>query len=98
MKGMKKAAKEQARATREAAEAQAKQSRLQAEAAQQQQESMINRTRAVQAAKDITENQKTQEVEVDSTNDTDIQTDELGRRRAPREAFKISKRSGSINI
>lgn len=96
--GAKKAARIQAQATREAAEAQAKQSRLQAQAAQQQQENAIQRERAMKAAQALQENQKVQEVEVDDTiNQDNYELDELGRRRAPREAFRV-RRSNTFNI
>lgn len=96
--GAKKAARIQAQATRETAEAQAKQARLQSQAAQQQQESMIARERAIKAAQSLQENQKVQEVEVDDTpTQSDYDVDELGRKRAPREAFKV-KRNNSIKI
>ena len=98
MKGAKKAARMQAEATRKASEEQAKQSRMQAQAAQQQQESMIARERAIKAAEALHDNQKVQEVEVDdSSNDVNYDLDEQGRRRAPREAFRV-RRSPSIKI
>lgn len=96
--GAKKAARISAAATREAAEAQAKQSRLQAQAAQQQQEQMINRQKALENARQLQESQKTQEVEVESTTVDEVDTDERGRRRAPREAYRIGRGSSGIKL
>lgn len=97
--GAKKAARIQAAATEKAAAEQSKQMRLQAQAAQQQQESMMARDRALKAAEALQKNQKTQQVEVDTkVNDPNYNVDEMGRKRAPREAFKINRKSQSIKI
>lgn len=101
MKGQKKAAKEQAAAIRESAAAQAKQARLQAQAAQAQQEQMINRQRAVDAAKALAENQDKQTVDVNTTvtDPTGQEVDPLtGRRRNPREAYRSNDSASGLKI
>lgn len=98
--GMKRAAREQAQATREAAAAQAKQSRLQAQAAQQQQEQMIARNRAMDAAKALEENQVKQVVDVDTSPDQQslVEDPETGRRRAPREAYGVRRPQSGLRV
>ena len=94
--GAKKAAREQAAATREAAEAEAKRARLSAQAAQMQQESMINRQRAGDAARALQENQLNQEVDIEqvAANEVEADVDETTfRRRAPRDAYR-TRRAG----
>lgn len=95
--GAKKAAREQAAATREAAEAEAKRARLSAQAAQMQQESMINRQRAADAARTLQENQLDQEVDVEQVPANDevavVDDETTFRRRAPRDAYR-ARRAG----
>lgn len=95
--GAKKAAREQAKATREAAEAQARQARLAAQAAQSQQEGMIARQRVSDQVRALQEQENVQkvDVEVDAPRTEDEMIDsESGRRRAPREAFRGKPVSG----
>lgn len=98
--GSGKSGKRQANAIREEGEREAQRARLQAQAAQQQQESMIARQRAAEAAASAQENQLKQEVEVEQAPvEEDMVLDEEGRRRAPREAFRVrDRRTSGINI
>ena len=91
----------QARAIREEGEREAQRARLQAQAAQQQQESMIRRQRAAEAAEAAQKNQLKQEVEVDQdpVEDENTTVDDEGRRRAPRESYRLREsRTSGINI
>lgn len=97
----KKAAKIQAKATLDAANAQAAQARLQAQAAQQTMEAGAARARITEEAKANAENQTVDKVKVeqnDSTDNTlDTNVDQNGRRRAPRDAFRV-KTAGQAGI
>jgi len=98
----KKAAKIQADATLAAANAQAKQARLQAQAAQQTMEAGLARSRIQEAAKDAADNQTQDTVKVEQAtpdNSLDGNVDETGRRRAPRDAFRVqTPGQAGINI
>lgn len=94
-----KAAETQAAATRAAADQQVAFSRQQAQATQMQQEALLSRQRAQEAAK--AEDKPLETPEVDLAAD-DAEKDPLtGRRRAPRQAFMSSSqtaRSSGISI
>lgn len=95
-----KSGSKQSRAIREEGEREAQRARLQAQAAQQQQESMIARQRATEAAQAAQEGQLKQNVEVeqDPVDDEEL-IDEEGRRRAPRESYRLrTGRMSGINI
>lgn len=96
----KKAAKIQADATLAAANAQAKQARLQAQVAQQTMEAGLARSRIQEAAKDAADNQTTDTVQVEqATPDNSLNVSEDGRRRAPRDAFRVqTPGQAGINI
>lgn len=98
--GSGKSGRRQARAIEEEGERAAQRSKLQAEAALQQQQSMIARQQAVDAAQAAQESQLRQEVEVEQSpvGDDEIVLEE-GRRRAPRESYRVRQSRGSgINI
>lgn len=93
--GAKKAARIQAQATREAAEAQMKQAREAARGAQLQQEHVIARQKIAENAKAAEDAQLKQTVEVDLAPDVaETETDEMGRRRRPRDLFRTPSGSG----
>lgn len=98
--GSGKSGSKQARAITQEGEREAQRARLQAQAAQQQQESMIARQRATEAATAAMENQLKQTVEVEQAPvDEPEMLDENGRRRAPREAYRVrADRYSGINI
>lgn len=97
--GAARAAREQARATREAAEAQARQARESARAAQQQSESTIARQRAAEAAKALEEGQTRQTVELDVAPEAQTTADDAERRRRPRDVFRVPGRTGvGLNV
>lgn len=98
--GSGKSGKKQARAIAEEGQREEQRARLQAQAAQMQQESMINRQRATEAAQAAQDNLIKQEVEVEQAPVEDVEMlDENGRRRAPRESYRIrDDRTSSIRI
>lgn len=97
---MKRAAQEQARATREAADKEAARSRLAAQATQMQIEGNIARQRAGDKARDLQSAQIEQQVVVEQAPVTDLVTEENGTRKrlAKRDAYRTSQRTSGIQI
>lgn len=98
--GSGKSGGKQARAIREEGERQAARDRLKAQLTQQQQEQMIKLKAATEAASVKLQDEKAQNVEVEQAPVEEVVvTDEEGRKRAPREAYRLQNpRTSGIMI
>src|SRR5690606_10418043 len=96
--GAKRAAREQAAATREAAAQTARDNKLKAQAAVDQQAAAIARQQAADQVAAQPASRSTQQVEVNlaTENNDSIGTDQMGRRRRPRDVFRSG--SSGLNI